>query len=122
MLITTGAATLGLAFCEGLRIYRCIRLDKKIIPNIGFSKKLSLYIYIGVMIVFFLTSIFVTYAFAIVDVLQAFLLGFAVPSGAHLAAGGARRGQDIDDLVSEEDPKQISVGRRLRYWFHDFAD
>lgn len=122
MIISSAAALLGLAFFECVRIYRCFRLDKNLFPNIGFTLKVSKIVYCVVLVVFALTALFMANFFQILDPTKAFLLGFSVPSGAHLAGGGINKGDDIDDMESEKPLSEIPMRTRIKYWFQAYAE
>ncbi|MBO9403438.1 hypothetical protein [Shimia sp. R9_3] len=122
MISVVASSLLGLAFFECVRIYRCIRLEKKFFPNIGFSKAASKLVYVFVMAVFIATAIFITLLFELDDPVKAFLLGFAVPSGAHLAGGGMKEGDEIDDMESEQTISEMPLAARLAYWFQAYAE
>ena len=75
------------------------------------------------LLVFSLTAVFIVYYFQVIDPTKAFLLGFAVPSGAHLAGGGFKAGgEKIDDLESEPKLADYSLGKRFALWFSSFGE
>lgn len=120
-LTTIASGLLGLAFFEGLRIYKCTSVGKHPVPNNRIGWHL-----LGLSILA-LVAASLAVKFASGEFVEGLILGFAVPSGLKAVLSGESGPDKGEDMWSDDASKNQMGGKsrtlvRAMTWINSYFD
>lgn len=112
------AAILGVVFHEAVRIYKVIRSNNQILPDIAELRYISWVIYILVLIIFCIVSVIASVQLASENIISSIWLGFSIPLGLKFTTSTSQSSESVDDHLSQTSTPFLM---KIRDWIFEYS-